>query len=183
MLAPYRTDERSGTGLTQGGLEMRKIVVAATLVAALAAPTALQAQFAIGGQGSWSTDTDWGVGARVSLDARQYDLPLLFTGAFDYFWPEEGAADLEYWEINVNASYLRTLAPQLSSYAGIGLNVAHGSAGLGDFEASGTEYGLNLQAGSRYSVGKVVPFFETRFEIAGGEQFIITLGLEFLLGG
>ena len=45
-----------------------------------------------------------------------------------------------------------------------------------------TKYGANLLGGTRYKLGRIAPFFELRYIIEGGEQFVITAGVDLLFG-
>lgn len=156
------------------------------LVGLVLLPSALLAQVGVGGQGNWGTDSDWGVGGRVSLDFTDFSaggVPFAIIGSYDRFWPDDlFGIDVEYWEVNANAVYA---APAyrgvLASYAGLGLNISRFSVTstvLGGADESETRYGLNLVSGTKYKIGRIYPFLEGRFEIEGGEQFVITLGLE-----
>ncbi len=165
---------------------IRMLRIVTCLVGIVLMPGALLAQVSIGGQGNWGTDADWGVGGRVTLDFTDFsdgDVPFAIIGSYDWFWPDDVlGTDAQYWEINANAVFA---APAyrgvVASYAGVGLNVANFSVTstvLGGTDESETRYGLNLVGGTKYKIGRIYPFFEGRFVIEGGEQFVITFGLE-----
>ncbi len=108
------------------------------------------------------------------------DPGISFIGAFDYFFPEKPrlADDVEYWEVNLNVVYTIPVNHRsLSPYAGGGLNIARRTVDT----ASETDIGANLLAGVRYVAGPIVPFGELRFELGGGEQFVLAGGLLFNL--
>jgi opacity protein-like surface antigen len=159
--------------------------------------SAAQAQ-RFGPQLSWSDDFDFGLGARVEIPFEGLftdEGPFSRTfgiGSFDYFFPdcdftiEETEFDCSYWELNANLA-VPIAASGIDPYAGAGLNVArlsydYDSDDFPDVEVgSDTEIGLNLLAGLRFPVGGLAAFLEGRFEISGGEQFVLTGGV--LLGG
>ena len=67
-------------------------------------------------------------------------------------------------------------------YIGGGLNFARtkitGTTG-GTLDTEGTERGINLLAGLELGVGAISPFVEFRYEIDGGEQWVLTGGIVF----
>lgn len=136
-----------------------------------------------GVQGSYGEDTDFGVGGRIIGNiGRFFGMQgIEAIGSFDYFFPDCGAVDCSYFEINGNVVYRFPLQQiMFSPYVGGGLNVAHGSVdffGLGN--ASDTKFGVNLLGGAKFHIGAIQPFAEFRFEIEGGEQFVITGGVLF----
>ena len=163
-----------------------RVVLGSVVAVAISAGSAEAQRFGV--QGSWADDADFGIGARVELG-----LPNLLTsegplantfliGSFDYFFPDVDA--LDYWEINANLA-VPLVASGIDPYVGAGLNVAHASVStefLGEeIEGSDTEIGLNLLGGLRIPIGGLATFVEGRFELGGGEQFVLTFGA--LLGG
>lgn len=160
-----------------------RVVLGSAAALAISAGNVEAQRFGV--QGNWGDDADFGIGARVELG-----LPNLFTttgplantfliGSFDYFFPDNDAID--YWELNANLA-IPLVASGIDPYVGAGLNVAHVSidSDLVD-DASDTEIGLNLLGGLRIPMGGVATFVEGRFELGGGEQFVLTFGA--LLGG
>ncbi len=172
---------------------MRKLLTAASLVIMILAPTWLHAQVHLGGQLSFADDFDLGIGARATFGLPT-PAPLEIVGTIDYFFPDDvPGVDISYWEINANLVYLfRIPAPSVTPYAGGGLNFSRISANvdLSEFggvevpgiAASNSEMGLNLLGGARFNLGSLTPFAELRFELGGGEQFVISGGALFRLG-
>jgi hypothetical protein len=155
---------------------MRKVLFAVCLAAFALTPRAAQAQIGLGPQASIAEDADFGLGARATfgLPAK---IPLEIIASADYFFPEE---DVDYWELNGEVVWLIPVtAPTVDPYAGAGINIAHASIEGGE---SDTEVGLNLLGGLKLHVGPVTPFGEFRFELDGGEQFVVTFGVLFGLG-
>ncbi len=153
------------------------------LLCVLAAPRA-EAQVRFGAQGSWADDVDFGVGGRVVFGLNNIikGTPLEGTASFDYYFPD---GPLTYWEINGNVLYaIPGVKGSLAPYVGGGLNVAHASVDLnipGISGASNTDIGLNIVGGTKFGMqGKrLAPFAEVKFELGGGEQFVLTGGVLF----
>lgn len=147
----------------------------------------------IGPQISNSRDTDLGVGLRAVLDLGPLDFGLRVIGSFDLFFPDdyelEGddggiAGDADYWEANLNLAYDvgLPLIP-ISPYIGGGLNIAHielaGTPNDEAFALDRTDTGVNVLAGVEVDAGAIAPFIEFRYEILGGEQWVLTGGILF----
>jgi opacity protein-like surface antigen len=159
--------------------------VFAAVTAALVIGSADAEAQAFGVTGSWGDDTDFGIGARVELG-----LPNLFTtqgalantyliGSFDWFFPD--CDECTYWELNANLAVPITAA-SIDPYVGAGLNIAHVSFDVGPTgDVSDTDVGLNLLGGLRFNLGTLGAFTEGRFELGGGEQFVLTFGV--MVGG
>lgn len=139
----------------------------------LAGPTTqeAQAQAAFGGQGSWGSEADFGVGARALVNIPNVNLE--FVGSAEVFFPD---GDVDWFDFNANVFYHFHLpdAPSLMPYLGGGLNVARISNA-----ASTTEAGLNLGGGIRFPGATVTPFIEGRGVISDLDQFVVTVGLLF----
>lgn len=149
----------------------------------LIGPAAAAAQTSIGGQVSWADDADIGVGVRAMLPLPALHPQLAFVPSFDVFFPGN---DLSYWELNGNLHYtFVTENANLSPYVGAGLNVARfsASASPGLSRVSNTEVGVNVLGGLRFPMGTFSPFVEARVELGGGEQFVLSGGLLFRVGG
>lgn len=160
---------------------MRRLLVAVCLAAFLLVPSAAYAQLDLGGQLSWGDDADFAVGGRVVLGIPSEQVPLEAIGTFDYFFPDEDG--LNYWELNTNVVYrIPVQVPMLTPYAGAGINIAHASLDTDGVDVSDTEVGINLLGGVKYNAGPVTPFGELRFELDGGEQFVLSLGVLFNVG-
>ena len=165
---------------------MKKLLVAASVVGLLFAPGAAQAQLSIGAQGSLADDFDFGVGGRVSYDLRQVKMPVIVMGSYDWFFPKDFTGiDNQYWEVNLNAAYIQSITPVIASYVGVGVNYANFSSKLesdGSELASFDEVGLNLMGGAKFLFSNFAAFGEARFEVNGGEQFVLLAGLEYIFG-
>jgi len=160
---------------------MRRLLVAVCLAVFVLVPSAGYAQLDMGGQLSWGDEFDLGLGARVVLRIPSERVPLEAIGTFDYFFPDED--DLNYWELNTNVVYrIPVQVPMLTPYAGAGINIAHVSIDTDAVDASDTEIGLNLLGGIKYDAGPFTSFGELRFELDGGEQFVLSLGVLFNVG-
>ena len=164
---------------------MRKLLIAACAALFILSPGALQAQVALGGQLSWAEDADLGVGARGTFGLPT-TVPLEIHGSVDYFFPSDiSGASITYWEANANLVYkFQIPASPVAPYAGAGLNLAYVSVDIGipDVDTSTTEIGLNLLGGAMFNLGPITPFGEMRFEVNGGEQFVISAGALFSVG-
>mgnify|MGYP001606807906 FL=1 len=163
---------------------MRKLFGVMALTGVLAAaPAALVAQqpFHLGAQVSWGDDSDVGIGVRYENDLNRL-IParnLRVIGSFDWFFPGN---NVDYFEINANVAYQFTLpGSRIGPYVGGGLNIARASVDLPVLgKSSDTQVGLNLLGGLRFpSAGRIRPYVEGRFELSGGEQFVLTGGLLF----
>jgi opacity protein-like surface antigen len=167
-------------------MKMSRTIMVAVAAFALGATGAHAQRFGV--QLDWGNDVDFGVGARVELDVPNLiseTEPLNRTfliGSFDYFFPDCGDLDCTYWEINTNVAFPIIVAG-IDPYVGAGLNLAHVDAGTeGGLDAgSDTDVGLNILGGIRFPLRGVTAFGEARYEVAGGEQFVLTFGA--LIGG
>ena len=163
---------------------MSKFLPAVALAALVCAPGMLQGQVNIGAQASWGEETDFGFGGRLTARSPWVDPAIELSGAFDLFFPSTGAGeDLSYWEVNLNLVYnIAVSSDALLPYAGVGLNIAHASTTVASVNTSATEVGANLVGGLKLVAGSVTPFGEIRYELGGGEQFVLTGGLLFTVG-
>ena len=155
-----------------------------------AAPAGGSAHPSFGPELNWSSDVDFGIGARGVFPLQSLFPKTSLDGivSFDYFFPSHpSGTSAHYWEINGNVAY-RFTVPARSSfrpYAGGGLNVAHASAtvtfGNQTASAADTKAGLNLLGGTTFKLkgSKLTPFVDARGEIGGGKTFIITGGVRF----
>jgi hypothetical protein len=162
---------------------MKKLVLLGCCVMLLAVPSAGAAQgIAFGPQVSWADDTDFGVGARLvfGLSDLYPNLEAIISGDY-FFW--DACDDCTYIEVNANVALPINVEAALNPYVGGGLNIARVSVDFGEFggSASDTEVGLNVLGGLKFPGDSFTPFVEARFEIGGGEQFVLTGGI--LLGG
>ena len=154
---------------------MSSRVITATIlsVLALTGPPAAAAERPVrfGVQGSWSDDADFGLGVRAQIGLADFYEGLRGVASFDYFLPDdEGFGDVSYWEINTNLTY--TLKGDLAPYVGGGFNIARASVSVVDE----TDVGLNVLGGLRLSDRL---FGEAKFELGGGDMFVVTVGILF----
>jgi hypothetical protein len=153
----------------------RALLLACVLVLAVC-PVDLRAQVGLGVHGNWAEEADWGIGGRVALQLPVEQAPLVLVSSFDWFWPETDAIR-DYWEINANLIIKPALA-LIAGYFGVGLNMAHTVAEdpFGAGTLSETSVGMNLVAGLIYDA-LLTPYGEVRYEVGGGEQFVVTVGI------
>jgi hypothetical protein len=131
----------------------------------------LHAQARFAPQLSVGSKSDFGVGGRVQIDLGTDRLAII--PMFDWFFPGD---DQTYWELNGNLAYFfKVNTNSVAPYAGGGLNIAYLSSG----DTTHTDPGFNLLGGTLIGSGPVHPFVEVRFELAGGEQFLLTGGVLF----
>ncbi len=140
-------------------------------------------QIHLGPQLSYGSSSKLGLGGRLHANLKSPDR-LVIIGAFDWFFPDEGPGDNRtYWELNGNLAYRFKIegTTAVAPYAGGGLNIAHSSRRPegGGGGSSHTDLGVNLLGGTLFGSGPVLPFFELRVELAGGEQFVLTGGVLF----
>ncbi len=167
---------------------MRKLLFAVCLSTLVCLPSTLPAQVDIGAQGSWGDDSDFGVGARLTIGIPSAAVPIAVIGSFDWFFPSQPTGiDLTYWEANGNVVFMFPIQdPRFRPYGGLGLNVARfeskvvGTPGTESFGE--TNLGLNLLVGALLDVGKLKPYGEARFQIEGGKQLVLTAGVAFQIG-
>jgi hypothetical protein len=169
-------------------MTLRKLFVAVAVPFALSVGTVSAEAQRFGGQLSWGSDSDVGVGARAEFPLTNM---LTKTGVFSrafivtqfdwYFVDCPSGVDCSYWELNPTfAVPLQTTS--LRPYLGAGLNVAHASVDVpGVGSGSETETGVNLLGGLKFTLGGAEAFSEARVSLGGGEQFALSFG--FLFGG
>ena len=171
-----------------------RLTGAAILALALGAAP-LDGQAHLGAELAYANDLDLGVGLRVDVPVAAVHEQFRLVGSFLYFFPGESSdeipgvdADVEYWEANVNGRFrIATDDASLTPYVGAGLNIGRltGSVditGVGGTSESSTELGLNLLGGVEFGRGPSRPFVEGRFEVGGGEQFVVSGGITIPLG-
>ncbi len=169
---------------------MRKLLFAVCLSTLVCLPSTLPAQVDIGAQGSWGDDSDFGVGARLTIGIPSAAVPIAVIGSFDWFFPSQPAGtDLTYWEANANVVFMFPIQdPRFRPYGGLGLNVARFELKVDPAVPSPlesleeTNLGLNLLVGALLDVGKLKPYGEARFQIEGGKQLVLTAGVAFQIG-
>lgn len=146
----------------------------------------------LGVQGSVADDAHFGLGPRAIIDLGPFDAGFRLVGSFELFFPDNEVArngmtipvdDVDYREANVNLVYTLGLpVVPLTPYIGGGLNFAHlsvrGSPG-GTLDRDNTDTGVNVLAGIELELLGFAPFFELRYELGGGDQWVATGGITF----
>jgi hypothetical protein len=163
---------------------MRKIVLGLAAAALLAAiPRGVDAQVQIGPTLAFHDDFDFGIGATVSAQAPGLGEGIGFMADFIVFFPDTDGYD--YFEINGNVTYSFPLAEStVLPFALGGLNIARASYDAGTLgDGSNTEIGLNLGGGIVFDAGSFRPAIGGRFEVNGGEGFVLFATLPFEVGG
>jgi hypothetical protein len=157
---------------------MRKTILLVAILLMAAGTNEARAQgFRWGPELSLADDADFGIGARMEFDFAGSPLTLIANG--DVFFPGN---DITWIELNANLIYNFDLAsaPTVTPYAGGGLNIRYASWDNGSLDNdSDTDPGLNLLGGVRFDAGSISPFVEAKFEIEGGDQFVVTGGILF----
>jgi hypothetical protein len=164
---------------------LRTLVGSAALagVLAVATPNTATAQIGFVAQASYAIDgvEEIGIGGGVNFGigslTEKYGIKLETT--FDYFLVEDPA---KFWQINGNLLYDLKSVPNL--YLGTGLNYSKSSVDLPGsacdiVDCSASDIGLNILGGYKLGSGKMAPFVQARFELGGGEQFVVTGGIRF----
>lgn len=168
---------------------MKRLVLTLVLAGGLASPVSGQVVF--GPQGSWGDESDFGIGARlqvpfaglVTTEPGSALSTMFLIGSFDWFFPDDDdfpGVDVNWFEVNLNAAYPLVMEG-LRPYVGAGLNYARVSVEVGGETDSDSDVGLNVLGGLNFLLGGLTAFTEGRFELGGGEQFVLTFGV--LFGG
>ncbi len=153
-------------------MSTKHVITAAAFVLTglLCAPNPGHGQVYVGAQGSWGSETDFGVGGRVLGNIE--DANLEAVGSFDVYFPDGGS----FWTVNANLFYHFHLEenPSVLPYLGGGLNIATVSNG-----DSQTEAGLNLGGGIRFPLDNVSPFIEAKTVLSDVDQSVLSFGVIF----
>jgi hypothetical protein len=182
---------------------MRNAVVVLTAAASLAAVSVSAGDVQVGPRVSVSDDADLGVGADVRWRFLPEDPRLALTGSFDYFFPDDGAddvesaldqfrdlippefripfdlgldTDVEYWEANLNLTWDFTTDGPVIPYAGVGANYGRSRVSAFGIDTDEGDVGANVLAGVRIRDRFYV---EAKREAGGGDLFVVTAGVRF----
>jgi hypothetical protein len=140
------------------------------------APLSAEKDLWYGPQASFADEADLGLGARAfyNLDMRR---PLAVITTFDYFFPSSPSGiDTKHLEVNGNVAY--QFGRRWKPYVGPGLNVARRTSSFSGEDV--TALGMNMLGGVRRVDGSKRQYFaEARYEVGGGEQFLVTAGVLF----
>ena len=163
---------------------MKAIRMALAALALTSMASAAQAP-RFGVNGSWGSDSDIGAGGRVEVDLTNKlskSGPLskaYFIGQVDFFFDACSPLDCTILDINPGIA-IPVGDSKMNTYVGAGLNVARVSIDLGSFgSSSNTDTGLNVLGGIRFPLGGMSGYAEGRFNLGGGEQFAIVVGVMF----
>lgn len=134
-----------------------------------------------GPHASFADESDLGLGGRAlwSFTNRR---PLALITSFDYFFPSAPTGvEAGHWELNGNVAY--HFGRRWRPYVGPGLNLARRTTEVvlaDELSNSDTALGINLLGGVRRVDGRKRQYFaEARYEVKGGEQFLVTAGVLF----
>jgi len=164
---------------------MRKTVLGFAAVAAalvVAAPSVEAQSVQVGPTLAFHDDFDFGIGATVGAQLPSLGQGIGFMGDFLIFFPDEDGID--YFEFNGNLTYDFPLANSTAvPFVLAGLNLGRVSVDVLGLDTSNTELGLNLGGGIVFDLASFRPAVGGRFEIEGGEGFVIFATLPFSVGG
>ncbi len=178
---------------------MKRLLGTLMLATALAfgASSEAQAQFTFGPGVAYHDDADLGVGVWFATPMASIHEQVSLWGSFIYFFPSEGASfgsssvDAKYFEINGGLSYAFVTEGSIVPFVSAGLNIGRYSVDysgplddlVGDFGSS-TDIGLSVGGGIRTMLGEsLTGVAGARFELGGGDGFVLEAGLGFPMGG
>lgn len=162
---------------------MKKLMIGFGAAAFFAlAPVGIEAQVQLGPTIALHDDFDFGIGATVSFQAPAIGEGIGFMGDFIVFFPDVDGVD--YLEFNANLTYDFLIEnSSIVPFALGGLNVARISVDAGPLGSeSETELGVNLGGGIVFDAGSFRPAVGGRFEVNGGEGFVVFATLPFQVG-
>ena len=173
---------------------LSKLLLMSGVIALLVfAATDVQAQVRFGPQVAWGSDTDLGIGARLTGDVDAFGgsdssalRSLRGIAEFIYYLdPHDGCDECSALEINASGVVPIKLGESNNDfYAGGGLNLARFSVDIGGAgSVSNTEIGLNVLGGLNFALSNLAAFVEAGIRISGSEQFVISSGITFGGGG
>jgi hypothetical protein len=150
---------------------------------AVATPNTASAQIGFVAQASYAIDgaEALGIGGGVNFGigslTEKHGIRLETT--FDYFLVDDPAS---LWQVNGNLLY--DLKSVQNLYLGAGMNYSKSSVDIPGsacdiVDCSSSDIGLNILGGYKLGSGKMAPFVQARFELGGGEQFVVTGGIRF----
>ena len=156
-------------------------------------PARAEAQVNFGPLLAWGDDADMGIGGRVDIglgnafgvESGPFQNLFLNSGVTYFFTdceegPDFDEIDCSWIEINGNLAVPFTLeGSSIQPYAGSGIHIARLSVDAGPFEGDDTEVGLNLLGGIFFPISDLRGFAEAKFELGGGEQFVLSGGILF----
>lgn len=157
---------------------MRKLLAAVALLGMLLAPAAAQAQLVAGPMAGFHDDADFGIGGFMSIPIPSVDPNLSIDPSFVLYFPD---GPVDYLEFNGDVVYRFEVSADtpVLPFAMGGINIARISV---DGFGSQTEMGLNLGGGIGFRAESLRPFVGAKFELEGGEGFVVFGGVGFQLG-
>lgn len=161
---------------------MRNTSLGLALLALVAfAPAAASAQqFTVGPTAAWHEDADFGIGINVGRDLPEMSDGVGVQADFIYFFPD----GFDLWELNANLTYDFPLEnSSVLPFVLGGLNVASASVDVGSESVSNTDLGLNIGGGIGFDAGSLRPQVGAKYEIGGGESFVVFVTVPFRTGG
>jgi len=170
---------------------MRKLSIALAATAFMMfAPQGVAAQITIGPTLALHDDADFGIGGTIGAMLPSLGEGIGFMGDVIIFFPGDaslpvvGTVSQNYLEVNANITYDFPLENStLVPFALGGLNIARASVDVsGAGGGSNTDVGLNLGGGITFDAGNFRPSVAGRFEVSGGEGFVVFVTLPFAVG-
>lgn len=162
---------------------LRSLVFACFLVGLVVGR--VEAQATVGGAVAWHDEADLGIAGFVSMPLSGVHPNLSVVGDFSWFFPDdEGTdADVDYYEVNGNLLYGFPSDGPVNPWVLAGVNIARASAEAGDVSVSDTEVGLNVGGGVTFATESIRPLAGAKYELGGGEGFVVFAGIGIPLGG
>ena len=173
---------------------MKKLLAGSAVLALIALPAGVHAQsFTIGPTVGFHGEADFGIGGYISIPLDDESERLAINGSFGMFFPSGASigtteVDIDYWEANADLVYSLPIDASVAPFAMAGLNIARVSGGVSsdlieqDLSASNTEVGINLGGGIVFPNDTVRPFVGAKYEIGGGEDFMVFGGIGIPIG-
>ena len=168
-------------------LPLPSLALAVVAAALVATPSPASSQLDPGVQAVWSPDVfdgSLGIGGRVGLGLGRTLPGLELLGVFDWFFPDCGPADCDFWELAAGATYAVALAgSDLRPYFGGGLtyqNLSTGSSAgtIADADDLGFHVLGGLEMGGALAFD---PFLELRYDMMSDfeDMLVVSLGVAF----
>jgi hypothetical protein len=143
----------------------------------------VQAQFRVGGGGTWGSDSELGIAARVQLGLGAQIAQRDLTGQLSAEWYVDACDfDCNYFVLTP-AAFVPFAGTRVTPFAGAGLNLSHASVDtpFENVDTSNTELGLALLGGILFPMGSMTGQGEGRITLGGSEQLVLSFSV--LFGG
>ena len=110
--------------------------------------------------------------------------PVDLNGALDYYF----ADNFDFWQLSANALYEFGVDNEaFTPYAGAGLSITRVSVDiqgeLFGFDASSTDFGVNLVGGAYFGAARLKPFAQAQITFGDVDLFTLAGGILFQVGG